>query len=186
MIYTFIIKNEKIKNYRLVSQLLIIFNLLGFAFLIIKNEAGIAKNMVILFSMLVTAVYTFFTVLEWLSRKLIPDFWHRIVFGLCALTWMKEGLWLLTVLLLIFIILDMLAHRKMVVELTENTITIPYVLQKKVSWDEIENVVFRDGLLTIDFKNNRLFQQPVLYSDEDINEETFNNFCRQQLLNKKS
>ena len=32
MIYTFILKNEKTKNYRMVSQLLVIFNLLGFVF----------------------------------------------------------------------------------------------------------------------------------------------------------
>lgn len=181
MIYTFILKNEKTKNYRLISQLLVIFNLLGFVFLLIKNEAGIAKNLVILFSILATTVYTFFTVLDWLSRNPIPDFWHRSVFAICAAAWMKEGFWPFTILLLFVIILDILAHRKMVVELTEKKISIPYVLQKKMKWDEIENVVFKDGLLTIDFKNNRLFQHPVLNSDEDINEETFNAFCRQQL-----
>ena len=44
MAYNFIIKNEKTRNYRLISQLLVIFNLLGFVFVLIQNEGSIAKN----------------------------------------------------------------------------------------------------------------------------------------------
>ena len=61
MTYTFILKNEKTKNYRIVSQLLVIFNLLGFVFLLIRNETTIAKNYSVFFGILITAVYTFFS-----------------------------------------------------------------------------------------------------------------------------
>jgi hypothetical protein len=50
-----------------------------------------------------------------------------------------------------------------------------------VSWDEVNNVILKDGLLTIDFKNNKLFQHIILNSEEDISEKEFNEFCRQQL-----
>src|SRR4030095_11879149 len=97
--YSFILKNEKTKNYRLISQLLVLFNLLGFVFLLINYETSIANNMSILFAILITAVYTFFTVMEWISKKPLPDFWHRSIFAICAFVWMKEGLWWIGIML---------------------------------------------------------------------------------------
>ena len=181
MRYTFILKNEKTKNYRLISQLLVLFNLLGFVFLLIISETKIAKNIILLFAILITAVYTFFTVMEWLSKKPLPDFWHRSIFGICALMWMKEGLWWLSIMLLLFIVLDVIAHKKLVVHVTDKTIVVPYIFQKEVTWNEVNNVILKDALLTIDFNNNKLFQHIILNSDEDINEKEFNEFCRQQL-----
>jgi len=161
--------------------LLVLFNLLGFIFLLIIDETRIIKNIAILFGIVVTAIYTFFTVLEWMSRKPLPDFWHRSIFGICALVWMKEGFWPISILLLLFIVLDVIAHKKLVVHITDKTIIVPYILQKEIDWTELNNVVLKDGLLTIDFKNNKLFQHLVLNSDEDVNEKEFNQFCRQQL-----
>jgi hypothetical protein len=179
--YSFILKNEKTRNYRLISQLLVLFNLLGFVFLLINSEIGIVKNILILFAILITAVYTFFTVREWISRKPLPDFWHRSIFGICAFVWMKEGFWWLSIMLLLFILLDFIAHKKLVVHVTNKTIVVPYILQKEMTWDEVNNVILKDGLLTIDFKNNKLFQHIIMNSEEDISEKEFNEFCRQQL-----
>jgi hypothetical protein len=181
MRYSFIVKNEKTRNYRLISQLLVLFNLLGFIFLLLNNKTVITKNITLLFAILITAVYTFFTVMEWISKKPLPDFWHRSIFSVCALVWMKEGFWWLSILLFLFILLDIIAHKKLVVYITDKTIVVPYVFQKEVNWNEVNNVILKDGLLTIDFKNNKLFQQLILNSDEDINEKEFNQFCNQQL-----
>jgi hypothetical protein len=44
-------------------------------------------------------------------------------------------------------------------------------------------VVLKDRLLTIDLKNNKLFQQEVINgeNDYDIDETEFNNFCNEQI-----
>ena len=84
-------------------------------------------------------------------------------------------------MLLLFILLDFLAHKKLVVHVTNKTIVVPYILQKDVAWEEVNNVILKDGLLTIDFKNNKLFQHIILNSDEDISEKEFNEFCKEQL-----
>jgi len=181
MTYNFILKNEKTKNYRFVSQLLIVFNLLGFIFLLITEESILSKNWDILIAILFTAVYTFFAIAEWISKKPLPDFWHRMIFAFCSLVWLKEGYWWLTIILFLFIVLDIIAHRKMVVSVTDEQVLIPYFPEKKTKWGELSNVVLKDGLLTIDFKNNKLFQQLILNADWDINEKEFNEFCRLQL-----
>ena len=84
-------------------------------------------------------------------------------------------------MLLLFILLDYMAHKKLVVHVTHNTIVVPYMFQREVNWDEVANIILKDGLLTIDFKNNKLFQHIILNSDEDISEKEFNDFCEQQL-----
>jgi len=181
--YSFILKNEKTKKYRLISQLLVLFNLLGFIFILINNEVKIPKNLILLFAVLITAVYTFFTVIEWISKKVLPDFWHRSIFGVCAIVWYNEGFWWLTIMLFLFILLDFIAHKKLVVDITDKKIIVPYVLERTIDWSEVNNVILKDGLLTIDFRNNKLFQQLVLNSDDDINEKEFNDFCERQLNN---
>ena len=179
--YSFILKNEKTKKYRQISQLLVLFNLLGFIFLLINNEARIAKNLTLMFAVLITAVYIFFTVIEWVSKKSLPDFWHRSIFGVCAVVWYREGFLWLTIMLFLFILLDFIAHKKLVVDITDKKIFVPYILQRTIDWSEVNNVILKDGLLTIDLRNNKLFQQLILNSDDDINEKEFNDFCRHQL-----
>ena len=181
--YSFILKNEKTKKYRLISQLLVLFNLLGFVFLLVSNEARILKNLTLLFAVLITAVYTFFTVIEWISKKPLPDFWHRSIFGVSAVVWYYEGFWWLTIMLSLFILLDFIAHKKLVVDITDKKIFVPYILQRTIDWSEVNNVILKDGLLTIDLRNNKLFQQLILNSDDDINEKEFNDFCERQLNN---
>ncbi len=55
---------------------------------------------------------------------------------------------------------------------------------KAYDWSEVSNVILRDNILTIDFKNNRLFQKETDDTDDDAydgSESEFNTFCREQL-----
>jgi hypothetical protein len=54
---------------------------------------------------------------------------------------------------------------------------------KDYKWDEFSNVVLKDNLLTLDFKNNKLLQAEI--ATNNINEEAFNIFASEQ-LNKNS
>ena len=55
--------------------------------------------------------------------------------------------------------------------------------KKNIEWSQLNNVILKDGILTIDFKNNRLLQEIVLIKDKDFNEADFNNFCKWKLQN---
>jgi hypothetical protein len=57
---------------------------------------------------------------------------------------------------------------------------LPSLFGSRHSWSEINNLVLKDGLLTVDFKNNKLFQQ---LTDENypVDENEFNNYCRDRL-----
>lgn len=64
---------------------------------------------------------------------------------------------------------------------TERKIVIPSMISERViSWNDLSNVVKKDDVLTIDFKNNKLLQTEIL-NPENINEDEFNRFCKEQL-----
>lgn len=55
--------------------------------------------------------------------------------------------------------------------------------KKRHPWAAIDNVVLKDGWLTIDFKNNRLIQREIDSGENEASEQEFNQWCRQQLAN---
>lgn len=64
-------------------------------------------------------------------------------------------------------------------------IVVDGLFQKRIYWSELNNVLLKDGLLTIDYKNNKLFQQETDEldddEDDDVTEEEFNAFCQTAL-----
>ncbi len=57
--------------------------------------------------------------------------------------------------------------------------------KKRFLWEELNNVILKDGLLTIDCKNNVLIQRTV---NEEISisvEKEFNEFCKNNLIAKQ-
>ena len=53
--------------------------------------------------------------------------------------------------------------------------------KKRHSWDAFENIVLKDGLLTLDYKNNTLFQKQIESAVEKEEEAAFNVFCQERL-----
>ena len=52
------------------------------------------------------------------------------------------------------------------------------------TWSEIANVLLKDGLLTVDFMNNKLFQKLVDDGENEASEEEFNEWCSGHLVNR--
>lgn len=81
----------------------------------------------------------------------------------------------------VFFILFLAAVRDKMVCISEKKILYPAFPKRNIQWNELNNMLLKDGLLTLDFKNNKIIQQ---LADEEKNipdEEEFNEFCRQQL-----
>ena len=78
------------------------------------------------------------------------------------------------------------ATRAQEIGYSEQEIVFSGLIPQKIKWSELNNVMLKDGILTMDYKNNRLFQKETEDDpddeDEDATEEEFNAFCRAQLL----
>ena len=84
--------------------------------------------------------------------------------------------------LLLVGILSSLLDKKPLITVDATGISIQRALGIKVcTWDQFNNVILKDNLLTLDFKNNQLLQlEPDAAAT--INEQLFNDFCTKYLL----
>ncbi|MEO8711852.1 MAG: hypothetical protein ABI405_06985 [Parafilimonas sp.] len=59
--------------------------------------------------------------------------------------------------------------------------TFPF---KNYTWQQVSNVILKDDLLTLDRANNKILQKETETEVSPETEREFNEFCKQQLLNK--
>lgn len=89
-------------------------------------------------------------------------------------------------LVFVFVILAILeyqAKHSMEIGFSPNEIVFNTLIKKRFRWNDLTNVILKDGLLTIDFRNNRIFQREIDAGEHEAGEEEFNAWCRQQLNN---
>ena len=88
---------------------------------------------------------------------------------------------------LLFILLGVAEQfllQKKEIGFTTDGITISNLIPKTSSWSEIDNVVLKGGILTIDYKNNKLIQLETDDEEDDeydVEDDEFNNYCNSQL-----
>lgn len=102
---------------------------------------------------------------------------------IAALVWMKMPFyqWLCFVFILLAI-LEYQAKYSVEIGFSDTEIIINTLLKKKYMWAEFSNIVLKDGILTLDFSNNRIWQREVEEEDEEDGEEIeFNLYCKKRL-----
>ena len=87
------------------------------------------------------------------------------------------------VLVLFMIYLRRKEHGELIIVSRSSVILPGLTGPRSIEWSQLTNVIKKDDMLTIDFKNNRLMQVEVINAD-DVPENEFNEFCGQQLVAK--
>ncbi len=106
--------------------------------------------------------------------------WFAFLLALLFLTgfyFVSNKTWLV-ILMALLLIFYYLSQRKRIIRIRPESISFPALLQKNIDWTELNNVILKDGILTIDFNNNHILQVEI---KEAVNEGEFNDFCREQL-----
>jgi hypothetical protein len=98
-------------------------------------------------------------------------------FALTATPWFGS-------IFVLFSFLEYQAKRPLEIGFDDDRIVINNIVRQRYDWSAFNNVILKDGLLTLDFKNNRLLQKEVADDEEedDADEEEFNAFCRSRLV----
>jgi hypothetical protein len=55
------------------------------------------------------------------------------------------------------------------------------LLRKKIAWRDVDNVILKDGLLTVDLKSNKLLQREIDSGENEATEEEFNAWVNTKL-----
>ncbi|HSN61979.1 MAG TPA: hypothetical protein VLR49_13660 [Ferruginibacter sp.] len=179
--YSIEIPNEKLATYRVVTFIIAIINLLAFGYIIFySNDGAILSLLYIGFIVSLLALILF--IIKHYGR-LFKSFRIEIAFLISGCIWLISANYLVGVLILLFAFLGLIANKKPVIYFTKEQIRYPSFPEKIFLWPEVDFVILKDDILTIELKNNQLFQFTLEKKVANgIDAVAFNLFCNQQLI----
>lgn len=178
--YKIVIKNDRYHSLKWIHTFVLLIN--GLAFTAIGYFRSDSFMFVWAVAMAVSVI------MIWNEQKFGNNrFLKRANFASTGLiwalfAWIFAGSWLMVSIILILLLIQFSLKKKFEIIFSDVNIHIPFFTKKNYTWLELQNVVLKDGLLTIDFKSNRLLQNEILSEESTVStEEDFNEYCRKQL-----
>lgn len=176
--YVVTLKRENAHKTDLISLLLLIFSLFAFSFAMIRNGLN-------LFLCLGVATVISGLLVSLRSARKKKEMRFRYWLFAAGICWI--GMPFLQWMILPFFLMALLeAQAKYPLEIGfySEGVVLNSLFNKKFPWSSLQSVVLKDGLLTLDFNNNKLIQKEVLDDDDpDAPEDEFNDYCRGKLVN---
>jgi hypothetical protein len=180
--FTFTLKDNNQKAFNSFFWFLLFLHVIAVSVVVVN----IADKFQKITAIAVMAAYFILTAAFFLLKnKLKLNIYQLMLFGLMILFWLLQAAWLPAIICIAAVVFayKIVKTKSNAVFSTEN-ITIAKSLFKKVyDWAAIENVVLKDNLLSIDFKDNQLMQVEIANEGHSNEEKIFNQFCKLQLSN---
>jgi hypothetical protein len=174
-VYQFTLQQEKQSSYQRIELLVVVLHLITFIVYALTKFPGniIAPILGVVAASIYLLLYYLHTKKDRRSNLL------ELPIYLFALFWLQEGIYLMSLLVFVFSCFATIFKKKITI-LADNTHIVYNSFPKKTfGWQSLNNVVLKDGMLTIDFKSNKIIQQ--LIEEKHFDETAFNQFCAQQL-----
>ena len=182
--YTLILKNEKERTYKRVRFFLVMLNALVILMLIINSPEVFDRLWRPYFILALCALYFFFHIVEFASSSSSKDIYDRTIILWVSLAWLDSKYWWVFIILVVFAVLDFFALRKFFVQVGSKKIVLPTIPRKKMTWTEVDNVILKDGIFTVEMNNNRFFQHEITNAGE-YDEKQFNDYCRDRMAKSR-
>lgn len=179
-VYDFVVvlKNKNQRAVRLTGILLSFFALILFLYRSFR-ENGSRMNLLFFFTLLMLLTWTFFQI----RKKERVRFALLLTISGFGLLVVQPFSWL-GVLFIVMAFLEKEAFKAQEIGFSRKHIRIDGLIKKDYEWSELSNVMLKDGILTMDFRNNKLFQREADDANDpeyDGTEDEFNEFCASQL-----
>lgn len=176
------IRNEKRKNYRFYNWFALVISLAGFSFFLFYNNWWVEAlgAIIIVFVYLLTRIY---------RRKirkanyLFDD--KGFFFLLLAFGWLGLEKYFITGICIVLGLVYQAAMQKIIFIFNKEGILKTNFPKKEFQWNALDNVVLKDRILTLDFKNNRIIQG-VIEPSKVIDQAAFNHFAEEQMKHSLS
>lgn len=180
--YIIVLKRPDYKLVDTITQIILFLTLVALASAIAASGIYWEKNVI-------TRMALFTAITSWwiycrirLNKGHIP--YYRIALILSTLAWyIQPGGRYIFLIYLLAAMLEKQAKFPQEIAFDDEGILINSFPKKQYAWSAIANVVLKDGILTVDFRNNKLIQKEI-ETPVTINLETeFTEFCRNRLVN---
>jgi uncharacterized membrane protein YhaH (DUF805 family) len=177
--YIVILKKNSERTTDLLSILLCLFSALTFLYL--SFHAGHLQYIpLIIGSLLLTGLAINLLMTRRSHNRIRYRYWLLLAaigwIGITPIPWVGALFFLLA-------FLEYQTKRPLEIGFHYDRVVINTLIRRRFDWSVFNNVILKDGLLTLDFKNNRLVQKEVAdeEDEDDADEEEFNAFCRDRL-----
>lgn len=179
MIYDYVVtlKNERGKYINTISFLLAGISALFFLVQQIKS-----REQTFIFTISFLLIVSGFIWNTYMSAKKQRPVYYSRVLLIAGITWFAMPfLQWIGIPLLLLALIEKQAKLPLEVGFSNKRIAINTLFRRKFYWSHFNNIMLKDGLLTLDFKNNKIFQKETIDEEGDADEDEFNEYCRSQL-----
>lgn len=176
--YQIILPNDKAKAYNRISLLVLAINLLAFGLSFFKPHPlpAYIGSMVMMF-IISFALFLYISKNVKLQNKVTI-----VAIGLSAIAWLLLGDYVLMFLMALVAIVSYFTLQKPIVFFLNEGVAYPSFPKKMYPWSEVNQVILKSNILTIDLKNNQLMQFTLPEENfVGIKEEDFNQFCAKKI-----
>ncbi len=179
--FEIVLKNEKRKFYDRFAIFLFILNGIAVCFFLARSDLqqlsqGSFPGLIIL------ALSLFLAGLLVFSKSARQKKYAFIIASSCiVLYWALLNHWWIALIMTVLLALYSISKRQLKVIIRNDHIFYPSFPARKFGWEKLNNILLKDGLLTIDLYNNKIIQQMIDEEKTTVNEKEFNEFCKQQL-----
>jgi hypothetical protein len=180
--FELVLKNEKRGLYNRITLFILILNFIFFTYgAIVANQQADRKWFI--FGVVVILFNVF---ISWYrNTQYSPLTTHHSLYSATyaavIFSWVLLKNYWLAAAHLILLVFYLSANKDKMIRFMAAHIYLPGRPEKKIEWKNVSNVVLKDGILTLDFKNNRLLQAPVIENWSNEEEKAFNTFCHDQI-----
>jgi len=179
--YIIYLPNEKTRTYQLVTLIIFLINAVIFGMFFMNTTDSHVKNISAGGAMMSILSLVFFIINIYTKR--LSSYRTEISFIIIAFFWLLMGKFLVAVFIFLFALTGFITSRKFKVVFSAEKISYPSFPVKTFLWNEVNNVILKDSVLTIDLKNNKLIQAVIEEGADETDEKEFNEFCWEQLNN---
>ena len=119
------------------------------------------------------------------KRKKSFETFSLIMALLYADFWLKHvGVLALFIFVAVFLFVQAVQKKKTYLLFSERGAELTRVFKTVLfPWSLLENAILKDGLLTVNFKSNKLMQAEIVEGPDAVDEKEFNSFCSEQFQN---
>lgn len=169
------LRNDKKRLYQRMGLFLSLINFFGLMIVLFPKAEVIGLQLAVFATIPVFALYWVYQ----LKMGSKARNWKKLEY-LFALGWLVTPYPWMAAVFLALQFLYQYSVNDLAVMVEQEGITYGNLFARRFTWSELSNVVLKDGLLTLDFKSNKLFQQ-YLSEEALVNESEFNLYCQQRL-----
>ena len=183
--YIIVLKKKSFELVDNISKLMLLLALAAFIFdsffTLYAHNTKLTTSSAILLVVFAVAIIGWWLFCGWQqNRGLTPYYRFALMFAAWGWFVIPTGIWI-AIIYIVACFLEKPVKVAPEVAFDSNEVAFNSFPQKKYTWDQVSNVILKDGLLTIDLKNNTVIQRDVEAETTNEVEAEFNGFCKSQV-----